>query len=73
MTSLMVSKFHNSVKDPIGQENKIYTIMKSERRSTAATMDFHTLQSSIYIGTTGSLLANTIHHKALSDVFVNIN
>ena len=47
--------------------------MKSERRSTAATMDFHTLQLSIYIGTTGSLLANTIHHKALSDVFVNIN
>ena len=34
---LIVSKFHNETFDPKGQENKIYTIVKAGRRSTAAT------------------------------------
>ena len=33
----MVSKFHNGIRDPKGQENKIYTVVKAVRRSIAAT------------------------------------
>ena len=32
---LILSKFHNETHDPKGQENKIYTIVKGGRRSTA--------------------------------------
>ena len=34
---LIVSKFHNETYDSKGHENKIYTIVKGRRRSTAAT------------------------------------
>ena len=34
---LIISKFHNETHDPKGQENQIYTMVRTGRRSTAAT------------------------------------